>query len=115
MAKIDRVLVHVSAHRRVPIEPVKVYYLEADGDETVIRLRRARTMRDVRSLGEVLPGFADHGFLRVHRNHAVNLRVIREIKRRKTGDGWEIRLQPPVNLVLPIGPTYLKAVWRGFG
>ena len=45
---IDRVLVHLSDYRRVPIDPGKIYLLEAVGDETVIRTRGKRAMRDVR-------------------------------------------------------------------
>ena len=89
MARIDRVLVHLTDFRRVPIDPGKVYFLEAEGDETLIRTRSRKVLRDVRSLGEVLPAFERQGFLRVHRNHAVNLRRIREIKQRRDGEGWE--------------------------
>jgi DNA-binding LytR/AlgR family response regulator len=115
MAAIDRVLVHVTGNRRLPIEPAKIYYLEADVDETLLRSRSKQIMRDLRSLGEVLPSFEPHGFVRVHRGHAVNLRMIREIKLRESGEGWELRLKPPVNLVLPIGETFLKKLWQAFG
>ena len=115
MATVDRVLVHLTAYRRLPVDPAKVYFLEADGDETILRTRTKRVMRDVRSLGEVLPAYQRHGFLRVHRNHAVNLRRIREITRRKETDGWQLKLQPPVNLILAVGRSYLKALWKAFG
>ncbi len=41
-----------------------------------------------------------HGFLRVHRNHAVNLAHIRQIRRRKGSLDWALKLQPPVNRTL---------------
>ena len=115
MPKVDRVLIRLSDSRRVPIDPAKVYLLEAVGDDTLVRTRAKRTMRDVRKLGELMSAFEPHGFLRVHRNHAVNLRRIREIARRKGGEGWQVRLQPPVNLVLPVGQTHLASLWRAFG
>ena len=34
---IDRILLHLSENRRVPIDPGKIYLLEADGDDTLIR------------------------------------------------------------------------------
>ena len=115
MTLLDRVLIHLSDYRRLPIDPATVYYLEAAGDETIVRRRSARTVRDVRSLGELLPAFEPYGFRRVHRGFAVNLRRVREIKRRKEGDAWQLRMQPPVNRLLPIGPTHLAALWEAFG
>ena len=113
--KVDRVLIHLTDLRRVPVDPAKIYLLEADGGDTLIRTRSKHSMRDVRRLGELLPSYEPHGFLRIHRNHAVNLRRIREITPRKDGDGWQVRLQPPVNLVLPVGQTHLAELWQAFG
>ena len=48
-----RVLIHVAGGRRIPIEPDEVFLLEAMGDETNVRTRGARKLRDVRSLGEL--------------------------------------------------------------
>jgi hypothetical protein len=28
---------------------------------------------------------------------------VREIRTRKAGDGWELRLEPPVNRIIPVG------------
>jgi len=115
MATIDRVLIHLTDYRRVPIDPKSVYYLEADGDTTLVRTRSARRLRDVRGLGEVLPAYLPHGIIRVHRGHAVNLRRVREIVRRARGEHWQLRLQPPVGKILPIGEKYLRALWRAYG
>ncbi len=112
---IKRVLLHLSENRRVPIDPGKIYLLEADGDDTLIRTRSKHSIRDLRKLGDLMQVFSPHGFLRIHRNHAVNLMRIREIARRKKGEGWQVRLQPPVNLVLPVGETHLAELWRAFG
>jgi DNA-binding LytR/AlgR family response regulator len=98
----SRVLLHLADRRRRAVEPREIYYLEAHGDETEVRLRGAVTFRDVRSLGEVIAELQEMGFLRVHRNHAVNLDRVFEIRPSRGGSGWEVRLDPPVNKVLPV-------------
>ena len=108
MRRIEKVLVHFGDFVRKPIDPAEVYFLEAVGDQTLIHTRSARLWRDVRSLGELLPRFAPHGFVRIHKNHAVNLDRVREIRRRKKGADWELKLEPPVNRILPISRNALK-------
>ncbi len=102
MSRVGRVLISVSELRRVPVDPNDVYYLEAVGGDTMARLRSKRRLRDVRPLGALLKEFTPHGFLRVHRNHAVNLVRIQEIRRRKGKEDWEVKLSSPVNRVLPV-------------
>ena len=97
MGSIRRVLVNISELRRVPVDPEDVYFLEAVGGETLVRLRSKRPLRDVRPLGTLLEEFTPYGFLRVHRNHAVNLARIEEIRRRYGRDDWEVKLEPSVN------------------
>ena len=115
MRRIDKVLVHIGESVRKPIDPAEVYYLEAVGDETLIRTRSRRSLRDVRSLGELQPDFEPFGFVRIHKNHAVNLERIREIRRRKIGADWELKLDPPVNRILPISRNALKMLLGAFG
>jgi DNA-binding LytR/AlgR family response regulator len=114
MRRIEKVLVHFGDFVRKPIDPAEVYFLEAVGDQTLIRTRRARPLRDVRSLGELLPRFTPYGFVRIHKNHAVNLDRIREIRRRKKGADWELKLEPPVNRILPISRNALKKLLDSF-
>lgn len=66
--RIGRVLISVSELPRVPVDPNDVYFLEALGDDTLVRLRSKRGLRDVRPLGTLLREFTPYGFLRVHRN-----------------------------------------------
>jgi len=110
-----RVLLHLHDGRRVPIEPGEVFLLEADGDETRIRTRGRRRVRDVRSLGEVLAHFPRGLFVQVHRSAAVNVDRVSEVRLRDTGRDWELRLEPPVNEVVPIGRTRLQALWAAYG
>ena len=110
-----RVLLHLHDGRRVPIEPGEVFLLEADGDETKIRTRGRRRLRDVRSLGEVLAHFPGGLFVQVHRSVAVNVDRVSEVRLRDTGRDWELRREPPVNEVVPIGRTRLQTLWAAYG
>jgi DNA-binding LytR/AlgR family response regulator len=108
-------LVHLKGHVRRVVDADDIYYLEAQGDETDVRMRGARPLRDVRSLGEVLEELGPVGLVRIHRNHAVHPGRVREIRPASSGSGWEVRLEPPVNKVLPVSRrslTVLLAAYR---
>lgn len=111
----DRLLLHLARDRRRAIDPQDVYFLEATGETTLVRLRSARRLRDARTLGELVPLLVSFGVIRVHRNHAVNVRHVLEIRRRRGEADWEVKLEPPVNRVLPVSRTYLKNLWKAFG
>ncbi len=108
-------LVKVARAQWIVIEPADVFWLEAEGATTWIRLRGKQRYQDIRPLGEVVAQLAHYGFLRVHRNHAVNLRRIAEIRRRAKGQDWELKLEPPVNRVLAVSRSELAALWHAFG
>ena len=55
------------------------------------------------------------GFLRAHRNTLVNPAHVRQVLRRSRGEDWELKLDPPVNLVLPVSRDALPALWAVFG
>ena len=40
---------------------------------------------------------------------------MRQVRRRSQGEDWELKLDPPVNLVLPVSRDALPAVWAAFG
>ena len=110
----DRVLLHLVDGRRVPVDPHEIYCLSVDDGNTLVRTRRAVGLIDVRQLSEIMEHFENHGFVQVHRSWAVNLRKIREIGPPRDR-GWEIRLDPPVNLVLPVSRRRVGDVWALFG
>ena len=110
-----RVLLHLVDGRRIPVEPDEVFLLEADGDETSVRTRGRRRLRDVRSLGEILGRFPQPLFVRVHRSHVVNVDRVAEIRRRPNRRDWEVRLEPPVNAVVPVSREELAALWEAYG
>jgi DNA-binding LytR/AlgR family response regulator len=89
--------------------------VEAVGDDTRVRTRAARVSKDVRPVGEMARVLAAHGFVRVHRNHLVNPAHVRDVRRRPDGEDWEVRLEPPVNVVLPVSRSALRDLWRAFG
>jgi DNA-binding LytR/AlgR family response regulator len=110
-----RALLHLADGRRIPVEEEEVFFLEADGDETLVRTRGRRRLRDVRGLGEVLERFSTAVFVRVHRSLAVNVDRVSEIRRRPNGRDWEVRLEPPVNVVIPVSRENLAALWAAYG
>jgi DNA-binding LytR/AlgR family response regulator len=114
-APLDRVLLHLTGSRRLAVDPDDVYYLEASGDDTIVRRRGRRTLRDVRSLGEMMAAFEPHHFYRVHEKWAVNLRRVQEIRLQRDGRDWEVVMRPPVNHVLPVSRRRLPGLERRFG
>ncbi|MEZ4272925.1 MAG: LytTR family DNA-binding domain-containing protein [Myxococcota bacterium] len=61
-----------------------------------------------------MPKLEPYGFMRIHRNHAVNLSHIYEIRRRSEGRDWEITLDGPQGQILPIGRSYLSQLWDAY-
>ncbi len=111
----DRLLVRVQPGKWVVVEIDDVFWLEAEGDTTMVRLRGRDRIRDSRALGEVMGGIERLGFLRIHRQHAVNLRRITEVRRRSKSQDWEVKLDPPVNRVLAVSRGRLSALWQALG
>jgi len=109
-----KALLHLSGRIRRVVDTDDIYHLEAQGDETDVRLRAARPLRDVRSLGEVLEELGPLGFVRIHRNHAVHAGRVREIRPVDSGSGWEVGLEPPVSTVLPVSRRSLAALLAAY-
>jgi DNA-binding LytR/AlgR family response regulator len=111
---ISRILLHLVNDVRFPIDPDEIFVLEASGGETHIRTHSAKTLLDLRSLGDLEPLFQTHGFVRIHRSFVVNPRRIRLIRPRDN-EGWEVKLAPPVNHVLPVSRDRTENLWAAFG
>ena len=107
-----RLVLRLDRLQRRIVDVSDVYYLEADSATTLVRLRGARPVRDVRGLSELLEGLATQGFVRIHRSYAVNLRHVRELRRQRDGVDWEIKLEPPVHLVLPVSRSELPLLLK---
>jgi DNA-binding LytR/AlgR family response regulator len=110
----DRILLHLQDGRRIPVDPQEIYLLEAEGGETLVPTRHAQPLTDVRQLSELIGAFEPLGFAQIHRSWAVNLRRVREIRPAHEG-GWEVKLDPPVNRVLPVSRRRVSALWGRFG
>jgi len=112
---MDRMLVHTREGKRIPLDLQDIYWIEARGKDSRIRLRGSEALYDKRPLGDLTKLLSGRGFLRIHRNHIVNLRRILEIRHRGGGRDWEVKLEPPVNRVLPVSRGSLRALWEDFG
>lgn len=110
-----RFLLHLGPGLRQVIDTGEIYFVEAEGDDTRVRTRAARALRDVRPIGAIEPFLLKRGFLRTHRNTLVNPAHVRQVRRRPRGEDWELKLDPPVNLVLPVSRDALPALWAAFG
>lgn len=115
MPQSRRVLLHLDDGRRVPVEAEEVFFLAALRDVTDIRTRGRRRLRDVRSLGEVLALFPPTLFVRVHRSYVVNADRVAEVRLRPSGRDWEVKMEAPVNRVLPVGRSRLRQLWAAYG
>jgi len=56
------------------------------------------------------PLLESFGFVRIHREHVVNLAHIRLLRLQADGRDWELKLEPPVNKVLPIARDRLAGL-----
>jgi len=54
--------------------------------------------------------FELYGFVRIHREHTVNITHIRLLRLQADGRDWELKLEPPVNSVLPIARDRLASL-----
>jgi len=74
----------------------------------MVRLRSRTPPVDVRPIGEVVPLFEPFGFVRIHREHAVNMAHARLLRLQADCRDWELKLEPPVNKVraIEIGPKH---------
>jgi len=97
-----RLLVRLGADRWRAVDLADIYFVEAAGDDTRIRLRSRNVLEDVRRLAELEEILAPAGFVRIHRSYLVNPARVLELRRRDGAEGYEVVLEPPVNRVLPV-------------
>jgi DNA-binding LytR/AlgR family response regulator len=113
---VPRIALHLEDGKRRILDPADIYWLEADGDDTWVRLRSSKRLRDRRALGVLAERLAPWHFVRIHRSHVVNPLWIREVRHQKGNeDRWEVKLATPVNRILPVGKTYLSHLWKSLG
>ncbi len=83
------------------IEIDGIFYLEAQGENTLIRTKRKKPYKSVQRLGELAIKLPTPSFVRCHREYIVNLNRVRSLTRRNSRD-YDLRLDPPVNRRIPI-------------
>ena len=111
-----RIGIKVSTRRFVLLDADEIYFLESDGHDSWVRTARKTRVRSVRSLGQLEKVLKPHGFVRVHKSYLVNLDRVREVRLRKGDDNdWELRLDPPVSSVLPVGRERVAGLRRMLG
>jgi len=78
-----------------------IYYFEAEGDDSLIRTARKKRYAHVEPLETVESRLPPPPFFRIHRSYIVNLDRVYELRSRGDGE-WEVKMDPPVNKVLPV-------------
>jgi DNA-binding LytR/AlgR family response regulator len=96
------------------IEVDGIFYLEAQGGDTLIRTRRKKPYHSVQRLNEIARRLPGPAFARCHRAFIVNLNRVRALVPRNSKD-YDLRLDPPVNRRIPIARNRLKEIRRVLG
>ncbi len=96
------------------IEIDGIFYLEAQGENTLIRTKRKKPYKSVQRLGELAKKLPAPAFVRCHREYIVNLNRVRSIAPRKSR-GYDLRLDPPVNRRIPIARDRLEKIRKILG
>ena len=83
------------------LEKNQIFYVEAKADDSLIRTARKKLYRHSERLDQVEARLSSPPFFRVHRSYVVNLNRVLELRSRGD-DEWELKMDPPVNKVLPV-------------
>ena len=96
------------------IEIDGIFYLEAQGDDSLIRTKRKKPYPSVQRLAELVKKLPAPVFVRCHRGYIVNLNRVRALTPRNSRD-YDLRLDPPVNRRIPIARNRLKMICKVLG
>ena len=96
------------------IEIDGIFYLEAQGENTLIRTKRKKPYKSIQRIGELAKKLPAPAFVRCHREYIVNLNRVRSLTPRKSRD-YDIRLDPPVNHRIPIARNRLEKIRKILG
>ena len=110
----QRIPVTDSRDRTRFLEADEIYYLEADGHDTLVRTRRRTLYRSVKRLSELEALLPKPPFFRCHNSYLVNLGRVRYLEHTTRKD-YSLRLDPPVNTVLPLSRRRLTAFRKIMG
>jgi two-component system LytT family response regulator/two-component system response regulator LytT len=96
------------------IEIDSIFYLEAQGDDTLTRTTRKKPYHSIQRLGELAKKLSAPAFVRCHRQYIVNLNRASALTPRNSRD-YDLRLDPPVNRRIPIARNRLKMICKLLG
>jgi DNA-binding LytR/AlgR family response regulator len=96
------------------IEIDGIFYLEALGDDTLIRTKRKKPYKSVQRLGELAKKLPAPAFVRCHREYIVNLNRVSVLTPRNSRD-YDLKLDPPVNRRIPIARNRLEEIRKILG
>jgi DNA-binding LytR/AlgR family response regulator len=82
------------------LAPDEIYYFQAADHDTVVRTARRASYRSSRRLRDLEARLPSPPFFRCHESDVVNLARVRSLEPR--GRDSVLRLDPPVNAVLPL-------------
>lgn len=100
--------------RVILLEIDKIYYIEAEGDDSLVRTARKKVYPHIEPLDEVEARLPSPPFFRIHRSYIVNLDRVLELRARGERD-YELKMDPPVNKVLPVSRRRYAELAELFG
>ena len=106
-----KVPLKIATGRYLLLDADEIYFIESDREGSFVRTARKRRYRSPKRLSVWEKDLRVSGFVRIHRSFLANVDRIREIRHR--GDDpndWEIKLEPPVNAVLPVGRQFVASL-----
>lgn len=100
-ANLRRFPVRGELGRAILLDRNDIFYVEAEGDDSLIRTARRKRYPHIEPLETVESRLPSPPFFRIHRSYIVNLNRAYELRTRGDGE-WELKMDPPVNKVLPV-------------
>jgi DNA-binding LytR/AlgR family response regulator len=95
-------------------DPGEIFYVQVDGHDMLVRTARKTPYRSTRRLREAESNLPAPPFFRCHEAYIVNLARVRTLERRSDSD-YRLRLDPPVNKLIPLSRRRLAAFRRLMG
>jgi len=106
-----RRVVGVRGDRMVLLRLPEVLFAESDGNGVWLSTDQGRLLAATPGLDKLDNELTNAGFLRVHRQHIVNLNRIREVERRDKGE-LVLVMDDPENTMVPVSRRNVRAVRR---
>ena len=111
-----KIAVKVGRGRVRFLDVEEIYFVQGERHDALVRTARRRLLRSTQRLDEWEESLSGGRFVRIHKSYLVNFDRVRELRLRK-GDAndWEVKLDPPVNTVLPVSRTGYRRLRAAFG